>query len=163
LPGDRALEHHPPHPVAQGGSRGDNGMSETTTDVAGLLARLEETHKAATPGPWATYEEHGRDISDEGWSLLAIRSMTGTLPDVALTHPLWGHENELAREDAAAIVAAHNHLPALIAAVRAVLALADEQDAELAARGFVLDGRCILPGDAIRSAVAAALGAEAGS
>jgi hypothetical protein len=127
--------------------------------AAEWLDRLDQAHAAATPGPWATYEAHGRDYCDEAWSFLGIRSMTGVLPQVAQTHPLWDSESELAGEDAAAIVAEHNATPRLVAALRAVLSLADrlDEDWEAVMVGHDHD-ECL--GNIIRSAVVAALGVE---
>jgi hypothetical protein len=114
--------------------------------VADLLARLEETHKAATPGPW---------IADSHEIYQALPYATDLSGDwIGETCRIDGDPLGPGDADAAAIVAAHNHQPALIAAVRAVLALADE----LEPLPRIITGS--YAADRLRSAVAAALGAE---
>ncbi len=44
---------------------------------------MRERAQWATPGPWATREEHGRDIADEGWSDVRVTAASG---DVAVTY-----------------------------------------------------------------------------
>lgn len=86
----------------------------TATD---RLAALEQAHAAATPGPWAVEQNYiDFGVKDNSKTL---RDENGReLGAVYLWHP--GEDN------AAAIVAEHNATPALIAALRAVLDLADE-------------------------------------
>jgi hypothetical protein len=80
----------------------------TTTDPRALLDALDEAHTKATPGPW------------EADGFLVLPGYWGDTP------PVLARTND--NTDAAAIVAAHNALPALTAAVRAGLALADVWD-----------------------------------
>lgn len=40
-------------------------------------ALMRERAEAATPGPWFTHEEHGRDYADEGWSYVATITRSG--------------------------------------------------------------------------------------
>jgi hypothetical protein len=73
---------------------------------------LRELSEAATPGPWETTEEHGRDITDEHWSFLGIEGRphsTMNLP-VAWTYAPGYEDNERAEADAAFIVAAVNRV-----------------------------------------------------
>jgi hypothetical protein len=88
-------------------------MSTQTTDLTGWLDSLEEARKAATPGPWFAWD---RGV---GWMIALDPGGDRVLPE--------GMRTDLARqEDAALIVAAVNALPELVAALRGVLALADE-------------------------------------
>ncbi|MCW2902299.1 MAG: hypothetical protein JWO67_4564 [Streptosporangiaceae bacterium] len=92
---------HPSHP--------DDPIETNAEDVTGWLTRLEETHAAATKGPW-------RQLVGNG--VVASRA------DDAEIVATWVERSA----DAAAIVAAHNAMPQLVAALRGVLALADELD-----------------------------------
>jgi hypothetical protein len=126
----------------------------TAADVSGLLARLEETHKAAdTPGPW------------EAWSLGEIVrpcrcGIDGCTVPVGLIDD---GDGDMARDDrvTAAIVAAHNAIGPLLAAVRGVLEVADSLDVDSC--DPQPDDRSRLLFDTaqrLRTAVASALGAE---
>ena len=42
--------------------------------LAAELARMQAITDAATAGPWAVTEDHGRDIADEGWSDVSLRN-----------------------------------------------------------------------------------------
>jgi hypothetical protein len=88
-------------------------------DVRALLDRLEQAHAAATPGPWLTYH-HPDDRSSATVDFTGARSSDGY---VAVC---WRSS-----ADAAAIVAEHNAIPALVSALRAVADLADEADAKV--------------------------------
>jgi hypothetical protein len=115
---------------------GDVSMSRSSGhDVAAVLARLDEAHTAATP-----------------W----FESVTRMFEGLATVDP-FGRP----RADAAAIVAEHNATPRLVAALRAVLALANEDDARRDDYGYrIRNGLDPSPGDRIRSAVHAALDVE---
>lgn len=62
-----------------------------------------------TPGPWSYYEDHGRDITDEGWSLVGA-AVADRL--ILLTYPT-GSEHEDVEADATKTVRAVNALPAI--------------------------------------------------
>lgn len=93
-----------------------------TTNPLALLDELDEARAAATPGPWKVCEDHGRDVADEAWSWVAVTTEMGR--EVATTWPV-GHEQHDPEADAALIVAEHNSLPLLTAALRAVAELHD--------------------------------------
>ena len=80
-----------------------------------LLDQLDQARAAATPGPWQVE-------SGDVW----------TVPEFDLHRfDVMGEQvakTDLVDADASLIVAAVNHLPQLTAALRAVLALADERD-----------------------------------
>lgn len=110
----------------------------------------EEFSVAATHGEWEV-------LGDEGiWAAVDFGGSFVTMTE------------DLNPADAAAIVAAHNALPQLVAAVRAVLTEAEALDrfadaVPYAATGSYDDGRKRAQANAaarIRGAVAAALGAE---
>lgn len=116
-----------------------------TADVSAArqwLDQLTEAREKATAGPWSGQSNR---VYASGYRVATV----------AL-----GGKPGAPEADAALIVAAVNAVGPLTAAVRAVLDLADEMDARLAATGVLLD-RCIRPGDAIRAAVTEALGGEA--
>jgi hypothetical protein len=121
-----------------------------TADVTGLLDALDAAHAAATPGPWQYDPESPGEVwdGDDRWPGVIATATEGA--------------------DAAAIVAEHNASPRLVAALRAVLALADEIDedaarqapaAGLSAEDYARSWRADAP-NRIRSAVVAALGVE---
>lgn len=74
-------------------------MSEPTNAARELAA-------TGTPEPWARFEEHGRDYTDEAWSVVGV--ITGTRY-VALTHPT-GSDHEDHEADAEKIASAVNAL-----------------------------------------------------
>lgn len=41
------------------------------------LDSLTAVAEAATPGPWFTHDEHGRDFTDEAWSYIAVITQSG--------------------------------------------------------------------------------------
>jgi hypothetical protein len=84
-----------------------------TADVRGWLRRLDETHQKATPGVWVHKPING------------VHTPVGSC--VAVTAR---HDDAYRLADAAAIVSAHNAVPALVAALTAVLDLADEWDGQ---------------------------------
>ena len=65
---------------------------------------LRERAKAASPGPWRTFEHHGRDMTDEGWSEIGAQNDGHT---VAITYPT-GFENDYPEPDAAYIATMHS-------------------------------------------------------
>jgi hypothetical protein len=75
-------------------------------------AELRESLAKATPGPWRTYEAHGRDFTDEGWSEVGIAA--DGMETVAYTAACGFESNDRCDEDAALIVAAVNALPGLL-------------------------------------------------
>ena len=84
-------------------------------------SRMRALAEAATPGPWAVGEQHGRDIADEGWSEVVVFSEA--LPDkrsgypggvLAFTAIPTGDNDTEAQADAAHIAAWH---PAVALAV----------------------------------------------
>jgi hypothetical protein len=52
---------------------------------------LRERAETATAGPWAFYEMHGRDFTDEGWSIIGVRAEAG---EVAMTYPVSKERDE---------------------------------------------------------------------
>jgi hypothetical protein len=113
-------------------------MSTQTMDVAAWLDGLEEARKAATPGPW----EATGPRADGGAYIdtRQVRLDDGSAPWIGRAHR---------QPDAALIVAAVNALPELVAALRGVLALAEE----FAQTHGATEAYCA---DRIRAAVAAA-------
>lgn len=86
-------------------------MSEPA-DLLALLDRLDEARAAATPGPWHVM----RSTDDRrAYAITAGRVVTDS---AGCSTP-----------DAACIVAEHNAVPALVAALRNVLAVAEELEA----------------------------------
>lgn len=39
-----------------------------------------------TPRPWETFQNHGRDITDEGWSVIGVQQSGGSEEGIALTY-----------------------------------------------------------------------------
>jgi cell division protein ZapA (FtsZ GTPase activity inhibitor) len=91
-----------------------------TANITDRLDEIERLRAAATPGPWETTAWGGTDHDGEGWAEYGVR-----LDDRG---PVILGYDEQAQADAALIVAAVNAVPELVAAVRAVLALADRWD-----------------------------------
>jgi hypothetical protein len=103
-----------------------------TANVREWLRRLDETHQKATPGVW-TREPNYRlqkgcrclscwEPVEGSWDINPVDG-----PDCP-EHGCW-HNISVSAEDAAAIVSDHNAVPDLIAALTAVLDLADELEA----------------------------------
>lgn len=125
-----------------------------TTTPADRLDELEGLREAATPGGWSATDER----ADGGAYIDADPRPTGCPP------PWVGHASRHA--DAVYIAAAHDALPVLVAALRGVLALADELDGNARVRDA--EGLLVYPARdrrpmhehaaLIRSAVASALG-----
>jgi hypothetical protein len=95
----------------------------TDTDTAAFLDRLEALHAQATPGTWSQHPSDGEYViagatDNDGEFDYAV--------DVCDTYA-FRKANPIA--DAAAIVAEHNALPLLVAAVRAAYALAEADEA----------------------------------
>ena len=82
-----------------------------------LLDHLNALHAAATPGPWAATSER----ADGGAYIDPLRPKPGGARGLVRGVPWVGHANQAG--DAALIVAAVNHQPQLVAALRAVLKL----------------------------------------
>jgi hypothetical protein len=78
--------------------------------------------------------------------------MTATDTDRAKVAEVLWHGTVGGTEDRVVAYVASERAAAVTDLRARVLALADEMDAELAARGILLD-RCIRPGDALRAAV----------
>lgn len=97
--------------------------TETPDPVADYLAEVRTVTDAATKGPWAITEEHGRDIADEAWSDVRITGPAGEQIMIAyLTSVLEpGSPSEDADPDF--VIAARSFAPRLRAALDAVLAL----------------------------------------
>ena len=75
----------------------------TAETLRAAATRLRELAEAATPGPWQTFEQHGRDYTDEGWSQIGgVKNPRGH--DVALTYDI-GFDNDYHEADAAYIAA----------------------------------------------------------
>ena len=111
-------------------------------DLAATLAEIQEREQAATPGPWIAYGIG----DDEVWSETPWDHVAETMGNVA---------------DARFIAAARTDVPSLLAAVEAVLKLADDAvlesiDASGAACAWDLDPA------KVRETIRAALGEEAG-
>ena len=113
------------------------------TAISDLLDGLEAAAKKATPGLW-TQDLDGGSIT--AGDIYAVESMYG----VAVADPA----------DAACIVAEHNAAPLLVAAIRAVLALADDWDSDGDARYAHNRIARSTAARAVREAVTSALGAE---
>jgi hypothetical protein len=64
---------------------------------------LRERAESASPPPWRPYEQHGRDITDEGWSEIGVANDGH---DVAHTYPT-GFENDYPEPDAVYIATMH--------------------------------------------------------
>ena len=105
--------------------------------VTAWLDRLEGLHTAATPGPWFwTTNEHWKTpvVCEAHWPGLSEEEAEeyGEVPGPphhVVAQMMFGGRRET---DAAAIVAEHNALPALLALARGVAALAEELEAEAA-------------------------------
>jgi hypothetical protein len=90
-----------------------------TADVRDRLRQLSDAHGQATAGPWAQHPSDGEYIIGE------VSADGDNYLDVADTYAF---RKQTGYADAAAIVAAHNAVPWLVAALTAVLDLADELD-----------------------------------
>jgi len=88
-------------------------------DAADLL---DASILRATPGPWVYYDEHGRDYSDEAWSVVGIQSPTER--PVAFTYGP-GYETDNPEDNAALIAILSSAGPHLPAALRAAAGLAN--------------------------------------
>lgn len=115
-------------------------------DVLGALSRLEELHAAATPGPWDAEICEGELTVSAGSARTEWTEHDGFRLGQPASHYQstdriyeqelddWDGDKTLddkQREaDADWIVAAHNALPQLVAAVRAAYGLAEQLDAE---------------------------------
>jgi hypothetical protein len=86
----------------------DGGDRVPDTDTAAFLDRLEALHAQATPGPW-----------ENPYPFTKLIDAPGSTDNMAIVQC----DNAA---DAAAIVAEHNAVPRLVAAVRAAYALAEE-------------------------------------
>lgn len=113
-----------------------------------LLDTLDALRAEATPGPWRVAPSGAIDAGD-------YDTVIGP-GDVNCMSRCYGGtstiEGDNLTADAACIIAAVNHLPALVAALRAVLGLAAEMD--LHRRTYPARG---LYADRLRAAVTAAL------
>jgi hypothetical protein len=110
-----------------------------TADLLRLLNELDAAREKATPGPWFVYWESRIDTQGPPLCKGQVTLTRSVAPPV----------------DAALIVAAVNALPKLTAALRAVLVLCEEEDAESEpAYGPMWVGD-------VRDAIAAALAREA--
>jgi hypothetical protein len=119
--------------------------------AAEWLDALDQAHAAATPGPWIT----------DGHELYAAHSVELGIPSEWVAETCDVDDPQRGVANAAAIVAEHNAWPRVSAALRAVLALADEDDARRGDYGYrIRNGLDPSPGDRIRTAVVAALGVE---
>lgn len=83
-----------------------------SADPTSLLDALDAARAEATPGPWEVLPDEGIWASSPTDDFGTFVTTLEDLPD----------------SDAACIVAEHNNLPRLTAALRAVLALADEHE-----------------------------------
>lgn len=82
------------------------------TDAAALVAGSIEQ---AAPLPWGYYEEHGRDYTDEGWSVVGAKSSAGE--DVLWTYGP-GYETESAEGDAALAILLTSAAPDIVTLLR---------------------------------------------
>ena len=124
--------------------------ADTATPIAETLDRLERAHAAATPGPWSATQ----DFIDQGVPDCTMTIHGGDGGYVATVSQSYRGE-----DSAAAIVAAHNALPSLLAAVRGVLALADSLDVDSCDPQPDWRARLLFEtADRLRAVVTAALG-----
>jgi hypothetical protein len=100
-----------------------------------LLEQIKEALANATPGPWRWNEEHGRDFTDEGWSVINVwRGVASNT--VAELGP---SEQEDPQADAHLIAHAPSWLSALVEVVERLRGLdtitwLEQHDADLAGR-----------------------------
>ena len=106
-------------------------MPDPDDRVASTLSGWRKIEQAATPGPWTVSEKHGVDIADEAWSEVKLTAADGS--DVAALYISHLMENYNSDEDRAFITTARTAFPRLVAAVEAVLNLADEWKTDAAA------------------------------
>jgi len=124
-----------------------------TGAISDLLDGLEAAAKKATPGPWKVENDGGQcSGTGEYWAEYGV-ACGGKPPFVV-------GDDEEAEADAACIVAEHNTAPLLVAAIRAVLELADDWDSDGDARYAHNRIARSTAARAVREAVASALGAE---
>lgn len=70
-----------------------------TDELRQAAKTLRQRANAASPAPWRTFDHHGRDMTDEGWSEIGVQNDGHT---VAITYPT-GFENDHPEPDAAYI------------------------------------------------------------
>ena len=63
------------------------------------MDQAEKTARDATPAPWSSFAEHGRDWVDEAWSWIGVK---GAGHIVGITYPA-GEEHDLHEADAVQI------------------------------------------------------------
>lgn len=103
--------------------------------VTAWLDRLEGLHTAATPGPWAQHPSDGEYV------IAGVTHDGGEFDYAADVADTYAYRKRGGLADAAAIVAEHNALPALLALARGVTALAEELDRRAATNdGHAADG-----------------------
>jgi hypothetical protein len=115
-----------------------------TADVRSWLRRLDETHQKATPGPWTpatapsedSDETHAEYLTgalrpDEGRPLWVAWApvVEGLHDDSDYVVPIVTGDGPASEANAVFVAEAHRSLPALVAALTAVLDLADELEA----------------------------------
>ena len=81
-------------------------------DAAALIAG---SIQQAAPLPWEYHEEHGRDYTDEGWSVVGAKSAAGE--DVMWTYGP-GYETEDAESNAALAIILTTAAPDVVALLR---------------------------------------------
>jgi hypothetical protein len=91
----------------------------TDTDTAAFLDRLEALHAQATPGPWSQHPSDGEYV------IAGVTDNDGEFDYAVDVCDTYTFRKANPAADAAAIVAAVNALPLLVAAVRAAYALAE--------------------------------------
>jgi hypothetical protein len=77
------------------------------TDPVSRLVEIKARRAKITPGDWGVEEEHGRDFTDEGWSIVRVGSKVGDkVSFVATTYAPGWEGNEQPEADAVFIAAA---------------------------------------------------------
>lgn len=93
---------------------------------------------AATPGPWANVEQHGRDITDEAYSYIYV----GVAPlgrEVASTYPP-GRDGDPCEANAAYIATMHPGVGLALADLLILAASHEARTGDEAGQGFGQDG-----------------------
>lgn len=72
-----------------------------------MTSAARDLMDTGTPGPWTEFVQHGRDYTDEGYSIVGV---TSAAHDIALTYPT-GTEHDEHESDARKIVLSVNALP----------------------------------------------------
>ena len=84
--------------------------------LAAELARMQAITDAATAGPWAVTEDHGRDIADEAWSDVRITGPGGEQIMLAYLTGILEPGSPSEDADPDFVIAARSFVPRLLAA-----------------------------------------------